>query len=98
MFDKLFENAALVLVVVPNGEQSAQIASAFANSLSRSQQSNQSVDAETVAVITAAISKVVDQPFKIKKIQFINEPGETAWSRIGRLYATESHNISPKNF
>lgn len=103
MLDRLFENAALVLVVVPNNAYAQQNVSMVMNSLQNAQYGNNQnpyapqrqeyVDPETVAVISAAINKVLDKPYRIKKIQFTNQSEDTSWSRIGRLGVIGSHDI-----
>lgn len=100
MLDELIKNAAMVLVIVPNGAGNQEVVRSLTGSLANAQ-SGSSIggtrtdkpDAETVAVITAAASHVIGQAFQIKKIQFIKDQQDSSWSRIGKLSIFESHNI-----
>lgn len=97
MLDNLLQNAQLILVVVPgNGNNNNNnIAASLLNSVAgvNSGYSNQPqpVDIETAAVIAAAVSNVVTQPHRVRKIQFIQDQGNSAWSQIGRLNVIASH-------
>jgi len=95
MLDNLLRNAQLILVVVPgngnNNNIAANLLNTVANVNSGYSNPQQSVDAETAAVITAAVSNVIAQPFRVRKIQFIQDQGNTAWAQIGRLNVIASH-------
>lgn len=99
MLDKLIENAALVLVIVPRNEGNQEVISSITSSLAKAQSGSfggsvqQKIDAETVAVITAAASHIIGQAFQIKKIQFIKEQHDSSWSRMGKLDVFASHDI-----
>lgn len=104
MLDKLIESAALVLVIVPRHEQNQDVIASITDSLAKAQSGNKSsslggttnsqrIDAETVAVITAAASHVIGKAFQIKKIQFLNEQNDSSWSRMGKLSVFASHDI-----
>lgn len=92
MLDKLIEQAALVLVIVPQNPNSKEVIAALTSSLNTSKQGNSadneqtnSIDKETVAAITAAASFVLGRAFQIRKIQFVRDQADTSWSRIGKL-------------
>ena len=97
MLDNLLQNAQLILVVVPgNGSNNNNIAASLLNSVAGvnsgySHQPQQPVDVETAAVIAAAVSNVVTQPHRVRKIQFIQDQGNSAWAQIGRLNVIASH-------
>ncbi len=102
MLDKLIEQAALILVIVPGNGGNQQVIDSITNSLGNASGSSyggsrsnhpQKVDAETVAVITAAASHIIGQAFQIKKIQFIKEQHDSSWSRMGKLDVFASHEI-----
>ncbi len=92
MLDKLIEQAALVLVIVPQNPNSKEVIAALTSSLNSANQENNAenvqsnaIDKETVAAITAAASFVLGRAFHIRKIKFVHDQADTSWSRIGKL-------------
>lgn len=101
MLDKLIEQAAMVLVIVPQNPNNKEVIASLTSSLANAQSGDSfggnvqnNIDKETVAVITAAASHVIGQAFQIKKIQFIKEQGgDSPWTRMGKLSMFTSHDI-----
>ncbi len=48
---------------------------------------------ELIAVLSAAAYSVVRKPIRIKTISFLGEPGDSNWSKIGKMDVIGSHNI-----
>jgi Na+-transporting methylmalonyl-CoA/oxaloacetate decarboxylase gamma subunit len=46
---------------------------------------------ELVAVITAAATAALNQPVRIRRIRYANDPAGTAWVQQGRLTIMASH-------
>ncbi len=101
MIDKLIEQAAMVLVIVPQNPNNKEVIAALTSSLANAQSGSSSfsgnaksnIDRETVAVIAAAASHVLGKAFSIKKIQFVKEQGDSPWTRMGKLSMFTSHEI-----
>lgn len=92
MLDKLIKEAALVMVIVPQNPNSKEVIAALTSSInsnkdeiSLDQPKNNTIDKETVAVITAAASFIIGKAFQIRKIKFVSNQADTSWSRIGKL-------------
>lgn len=92
MLDKLIEQAALVLVIVPKNPNSKEVIAALTSSLNSANQGNNTeniqsnpIDKDTVAAITAAASFVLGRAFQIRKIKFVRDQADSSWSRIGKL-------------
>jgi hypothetical protein len=56
--------------------------------------SSETIDDETIVVITAAVSETLQKSIRVRRIQFLHGDGASAWSVTGRLSLMGSHLIT----